>query len=114
MSLRTIGYTAEGKAIREDEGPTTPGPSRDWFRTSFGAAREPEPADDWTKHPKPKALCAVTARCRHRPCVERRVAEAKRLHMTTNLTLGQIGRLLGGRDHSTVSYWIHKYQDKPA
>lgn len=43
-----------------------------------------------------------------------RVEEVRRLYTTTDLTLGQIGQLMGGRDHSTVSYWLREYEDKVA
>ncbi len=78
--------------------------------------RESEPR---LNEPKPKPYggelnCELTTRCRHAPCVSRRAAEAKRLFATTDLTLAQIGQMMGGRDHSTVSYWLREYQDKVA
>ena len=61
-----------------------------------------------------KAECVLTGRCRHGGCVEVRVREARRLYATTNLTLAQIGQLMGGRDHSTITYWLNEYRDRVA
>lgn len=100
-----------------DLGPSngSAGPGRIGFRVD-PPYRESSPRVDPPK-PKPyggKLNCELTTRCRHAPCVARRVEEARRLFQTTSLTLAQIGQMLGGRDHSTVSYWLREYQDKAA
>jgi hypothetical protein len=59
-------------------------------------------------------LCDLAHRCRHAPCVSARAAEARRLFQTTDLSLKQIGELLGGRDHSTVSYWLREFSEGAA
>lgn len=51
--------------------------------------------------------CGLTGRCRHVECVDTRRIEAERLYRS-GLSLSEIGRRLGGRDHSTISGLIRR------
>ena len=49
------------------------------------------------------ADCSLTGYCRHPECVDTRRLEAKRLLASDpNMTLRQVGVILGGRSHSTI------------
>jgi len=99
----------------QDAGPAngTAGPGMAFRVEPVYRETEPRVSEPRTRSYAPDPRCVLTGRCRHRECVSRRVGEARKLHTTTNLTLTQIGRLLG-RDHSTVSYWLNEYRDKAA
>ena len=50
--------------------------------------------------------CEPAGRCRHKACTSARAIRARHLYATTGMTLRQIGAEFGGRDHSTVIYWL--------
>jgi chromosomal replication initiation ATPase DnaA len=51
----------------------------------------------------------IVSPCRKREFVRARAEIAHRLYRTTDLTLREIGCLLGGRDHSSISYLVARY-----
>jgi hypothetical protein len=120
MSLRTIGYL-DGKPIRVNEGAS----GINWSGPIRGGAIESEPgpydrqrqAEYQQQYvarklaeqpPKPDERCAIEGRCHHPKCVSARARRARELYATTQMTLREIGQALGGRDHSTVIYWLRK------
>lgn len=48
----------------------------------------------------------IKGRKRHRALFEARKAAAWHMRESGMMTLQQIGQAMGGRDHSTVDYWI--------
>jgi hypothetical protein len=117
------GYTPEGRRIVIDEGPS----GVNWsglirggrIEELAGAGDRERQAQYQRQHlarklaiqaPQPDQRCSLEGRCRHPKCVSARARRARELYATTQMTLREIGQSLGGRDHSTVIYWLREME----
>lgn len=102
---RVTGYE-NGRAIWSENVPANPGsmPIRGALVVGGPGPRDPaRHRADQARYLAKMADCSLTGYCRHPECVDTRRIEAKRLLASDpNMTLRQVGAILGGRSHSTI------------